>query len=62
MEKNQCLAAYRSPPGYGYEKAGQLTEQVRRKPLTRFVLFVEIEKSDTDVWKYALAKSWKKAS
>ena len=38
-----------SPPGYvGYEKGGQLTEQVRRRPYC-IVLFDEIEKAHPDV-------------
>src|ERR687890_854630 len=39
-----------SPPGYvGYEEAGQLTEQVRRRPYS-VVLFDEIEKAHPDVF------------
>jgi len=38
-----------APPGYvGYEEAGQLTEQVRRKPYS-IVLFDEIEKANRTV-------------
>ncbi|UZJ54944.1 hypothetical protein CBS101457_004264 [Exobasidium rhododendri] len=38
-----------APPGYvGYEQAGQLTEQVRRKPYS-IVLFDEIEKANRSV-------------
>jgi len=38
-----------APPGYvGYEEAGQLTEQVRRRPYS-VVLFDEIEKAHPDV-------------
>ena len=38
-----------APPGYvGYEQAGQLTEQVRRKPYS-IVLFDEIEKANRTV-------------
>src|SRR5881398_2911076 len=39
-----------APPGYvGYEEGGQLTEKVRRKPLS-VVLFDEIEKAHPDVF------------
>ncbi len=39
-----------APPGYvGYEEAGQLTEQVRRRPYS-VVLFDEIEKAHPDVF------------
>jgi hypothetical protein len=39
-----------APPGYvGYDEAGQLTEQVRRRPYS-VVLFDEIEKAHPDVF------------
>jgi ATP-dependent Clp protease ATP-binding subunit ClpC len=39
-----------APPGYvGYEEAGQLTEQVRRRPYS-VILFDEIEKAHPDVF------------
>src|SRR5215210_3088002 len=39
-----------APPGYvGYEEAGQLTEQIRRRPYS-VVLFDEIEKAHPDVF------------
>jgi ATP-dependent Clp protease ATP-binding subunit ClpC len=39
-----------APPGYvGYEEAGQLTEQVRRRPYS-VVLFDEVEKAHPDVF------------
>jgi ATP-dependent Clp protease ATP-binding subunit ClpC len=43
-----------APPGYvGYEEAGQLTEQVRRRPYS-VVLFDEIEKAHPDVFNILL--------
>lgn len=43
-----------SPPGYvGYEKGGQLTEAIRRKPYS-VVLFDEIEKAHADIWNLLL--------
>ncbi|MEA3309174.1 MAG: AAA family ATPase [Chloroflexota bacterium] len=39
-----------APPGYvGYDKGGQLTEAVRRRPY-QVILFDEIEKAHADVW------------
>ncbi len=39
-----------APPGYvGYDKGGQLTEAVRRRPY-RVILFDEVEKAHPDVW------------
>ncbi len=49
MEKHSVAKIVGSPPGYvGYDEAGQLTEQVRRKPYS-VVLFDEIEKAHPDV-------------
>ena len=49
MEKYAVSRMIGSPPGYvGYEKAGQLTEKVRRRPYS-VVLFDEIEKAHPDV-------------
>src|SRR3989475_421677 len=43
-----------APPGYvGYEEAGQLTEQVRRRPYS-VLLFDEIEKAHPDVFNMML--------
>src|SRR5438874_1820624 len=43
-----------APPGYvGYEEAGQLTEQVRRRPYS-VLLFDEIEKAHADVFNILL--------
>ena len=49
MEKHTASKIVGSPPGYvGYDEAGQLTEQVRRRPYS-VVLFDEIEKAHPDV-------------
>ncbi len=49
MEKYSVSRIVGSPPGYvGYDEAGQLTEQVRRKPYS-VILFDEIEKAHPDV-------------
>ena len=49
MEKYAVSRMIGSPPGYvGYEEAGQLTEEVRRRPYS-VVLFDEIEKAHPDV-------------
>lgn len=49
MEKHSVAKIIGSPPGYvGYDEAGQLTEQVRRKPYS-VILFDEIEKAHPDV-------------
>ena len=49
MEKHAVSRILGSPPGYvGYDEAGQLTEQVRRRPYS-VVLFDEIEKAHPDV-------------
>src|SRR3712207_1341559 len=46
-----------APPGYvGYDEAGQLTEQVRRRPYS-VVLFDEIEKAHPDVFNTLLQRS-----
>src|SRR2546426_12401521 len=48
MEKHAVARMIGAPPGYvGYEKGGQLTEAVRRRPYA-VVLFDEIEKADPD--------------
>ncbi|AET29973.1 Clp protease ClpE [Leuconostoc mesenteroides subsp. mesenteroides J18] len=49
MEKHTVSKMIGAPAGYvGYEEAGQLTEQVRRRPYS-LVLFDEIEKAHPDV-------------
>ena len=49
MEKYAVSRIIGSPPGYvGYDEAGQLTENIRRKPYS-VVLFDEIEKAHPDV-------------
>ncbi len=49
MEKFSVSKLIGSPPGYvGYEEAGQLTEQVRRRPYS-LILLDEIEKAHPDV-------------
>ena len=49
MEKFSVSRIIGSPPGYvGYDEAGQLTENIRRKPYS-VVLFDEIEKAHPDV-------------
>jgi ATP-dependent Clp protease ATP-binding subunit ClpC len=53
-EKHTVSRLVGAPPGYvGYDEAGQLTEQVRRKPYC-VVLFDEIEKAHADVWNIML--------
>jgi ATP-dependent Clp protease ATP-binding subunit ClpC len=48
-EKHAMSRLFGSPPGYvGYDQAGQLTEQVRRRPYS-VVLFDEIEKAHPEV-------------
>jgi ATP-dependent Clp protease ATP-binding subunit ClpC len=50
QEKHTVSRLVGAPPGYvGYEEAGQLTEQVRRRPYS-VVLFDEIEKAHPDVF------------
>ncbi|MEK7184427.1 MAG: ATP-dependent chaperone ClpB [Patescibacteria group bacterium] len=54
MEKHAASKLIGAPPGYvGYEEAGQLTEQVRRKPFS-VILFDEIEKAHADVFNLLL--------
>lgn len=49
MEKHAVSKMIGAPAGYvGYEEAGQLTEQVRRRPYS-FVLIDEVEKAHPDV-------------
>jgi ATP-dependent Clp protease ATP-binding subunit ClpC len=50
QERHTVSRLVGAPPGYvGYEEAGQLTEQVRRRPYS-VVLFDEIEKAHPDVF------------
>ncbi len=50
QERHTVSRLFGAPPGYvGYERGGQLTEAVRRRPY-RVVLFDEIEKAHPDVW------------
>jgi ATP-dependent Clp protease ATP-binding subunit ClpC len=50
QEKHTVSRLVGAPPGYvGYEEAGQLTEQVRRRPYS-VLLFDEIEKAHPDVF------------
>ncbi len=54
MEKFSVSRLVGAPPGYvGYEEGGQLTEKVRRKPLS-VVLLDEIEKAHPDVFNILL--------
>lgn len=54
MEAYSVSKIIGSPPGYvGHEEAGQLTEQVRRRPYS-VVLFDEIEKAHPDVFNILL--------
>ena len=54
MEAHSVSKLIGSPPGYvGFDDAGQLTEQVRRKPYS-VVLFDEIEKAHHDVFNLLL--------
>ena len=54
MEAHSVSKIIGSPPGYvGHEEAGQLTEQVRRKPYS-VILFDEIEKAHPDVFNILL--------
>ncbi len=49
MERHSVSKLIGAPPGYvGYEKAGELTESVRRNPYS-VILFDEIEKAHQDV-------------
>jgi len=54
MEKHAVSRLIGAPPGYiGYEKGGQLTEAVRRRPY-QVILFDEIEKAHPDVFNIML--------
>lgn len=54
MEKHAASKLIGAPPGYvGYEEAGQLTEQVRRRPYS-VILFDEIEKGHPEVFNIML--------
>ncbi|GER91639.1 hypothetical protein KDW_58010 [Dictyobacter vulcani] len=49
-EQHSVARLFGSPPGYvGYEQAGQLTEQIRRRPYS-IILFDEIEKAHPNVF------------
>lgn len=54
MEKQSVSKLVGAAPGYvGYDEAGQLTEQIRRKPYS-VLLFDEIEKAHPDVFNILL--------
>lgn len=54
MEKHAVSKLTGAPPGYvGYEEAGQLTEQIRRRPYS-VILFDEIEKAHPEVFNIML--------
>src|SRR5437588_13047900 len=54
QERHTVSRLVGAPPGYvGYEEAGQLTEQVRRRPYS-VLLFDEIEKAHPDVFNVLL--------
>jgi len=54
MEAYSVSKIIGSPPGYvGHEEAGQLTEQVRRRPYS-VILFDEIEKAHPDIFNILL--------
>ncbi|NLJ87038.1 MAG: ATP-dependent Clp protease ATP-binding subunit [Firmicutes bacterium] len=54
MERHTVSRLVGAPPGYvGYEEAGQLTEQVRRRPYS-VVLFDEVEKAHPEVFNVLL--------
>src|SRR6266480_2474705 len=54
QERHTVSRLVGAPPGYvGYEEAGQLTEQVRRRPYS-MLLFDEIEKAHADVFNILL--------
>jgi ATP-dependent Clp protease ATP-binding subunit ClpC len=54
QERHTVSRLVGAPPGYvGYEEAGQLTEQVRRRPYS-VLLFDEIEKAHDDVFNILL--------
>ncbi len=54
MEKHTVARLIGAPPGYvGYEKGGQLSEAVRRRPYS-VILFDEVEKAHQDVFNVLL--------
>ena len=54
MEKHAMSRLIGAPPGYiGYDKGGQLTEQVRRRPYS-LILLDEVEKAHPDVFNVLL--------
>jgi len=54
MEKHNLSRLLGAPPGYvGYEEAGKLTEEVRKRPYS-IVLFDEIEKAHPEVFNILL--------
>ncbi len=54
MERHNVSRLVGAPPGYvGYEEAGRLTEEVRRRPFS-IVLFDEIEKAHPEVFNILL--------
>ena len=54
QERHTVSRLVGAPPGYvGYDEAGQLTEQVRRRPYS-VLLFDEIEKAHPDVFNILL--------
>ena len=54
MERHSVARLIGAPPGYvGYEKGGELTEAIRRKPYS-VVLFDEVEKAHNDVFNVLL--------
>lgn len=54
MEKHSVSRLIGAPPGYvGYEKGGELTEAIKRRPYS-VVLFDEIEKAHSDVFNILL--------
>ena len=54
MEKHSVSRLIGAPPGYvGYEKGGELTETIRRRPYS-VILFDEIEKAHSDVFNILL--------
>ncbi len=54
QERHTVSRLVGTPPGYvGYEEAGQLTENVRRRPYS-VLLLDEIEKAHPDVFNFLL--------
>jgi len=54
MEKHSVARLIGSPPGYvGYEKGGQLTEEIKHRPYS-LILFDEIEKAHPEVFNILL--------